>query len=229
MKSEILIIAGEASADLHAASMIEHLKSLDPELSFFGMGGKLLKDQGMEITVPSEKVNVVGFTDWFNKLREVFGAYNILKAETKKRKPVLAVLLDLPDFNLRMARQLHKRKIPIVYYISPQVWAWRSYRVRTIKKYILKMLVVFPFEKIYYEKKLVDVDYVGHPLLDQITIEYHPRAQAEILKAPRIALLPGSRNSELDRHFELLKDFCLLIRKKYSCREFRVLMGNLLH
>lgn len=222
MGHEILIVAGEASADLHASRLVAELRARRPELGFFGVGGKSLAQQGMQLSVKAERLNVVGIADWRDKVREVLGAYRDLKQEILRRRPQAAVLLDLPDFNLRLARFLKRQGIPVVYYISPQVWAWRRYRVRTIRRYVDKMLVVFPFEKKFYQERGVDVEFVGHPLLETLHSRAQTRPAAEVLAAPRIALLPGSRTSELRYHASLLQGLARRLLERYPAAEIRI-------
>jgi lipid-A-disaccharide synthase len=189
----IFVVAGEASADVHAAALIRELKAAHPGLHFFGVGSRECAGAGMEIAFDAAGLSVVGVSDWLDKASEVVSVYRRLSRLIRTRRPDAAILLDLPDFNLRMARKLHKQGVPILYYISPQVWAWRTYRVHALRKYVERMLVVFPFEKPFYEKHDVPVEFVGHPLLDAIEPRDHFRSREERLAAPRIALLPGSR------------------------------------
>ena len=205
MATEILLVAGEASADLHAAALVDHLRTRAGDLHFFGVGGPRLRELGMETVARAESLNVVGGADWKDKWREVLRAFRDVKKSATERKATVAILMDLPDFNLKLAKFLHRRGIPVIYYISPQVWAWRRYRIRKIKKYVDKMLVVFPFEKAFYERHGVNVDFVGHPLLDDVQPRWAYRPQTEVRENPRIALLPGSRPSEVRHHSELLK------------------------
>ena len=228
MKQEILIVAGEASADMHAAHLVQELKSLIPDAQYFGVGGRALAAEGMEILIPSSDLNVVGLADWREKLASVFAKFKALKKETSRRKPVLAVLLDLPDFNLKLSKHLKKIGVPVVYYISPQVWAWRRYRVRTIRKNIERMLVLFPFEKAFYEAHGVDAHFVGHPILENVESRTAHRSQDEVVRAPRIALLPGSRTSELRNHCEILKRLATGLKELYPDAQLRVPVASTL-
>ncbi len=219
---DILIVAGEASADLHGAHLLKELKALIPDARFFGVGGESLQKEGLEIVVRAERLNVVGGTDWFDRISDVLAAYREVKREVDRRAPRLAILLDLPDFNLKLARHLKRRGTRVVYYISPQVWAWRKYRVRTISRCVDKMLVLFPFEKQFYDQAGIDATFVGHPVLDQMQRRKSYREQADILQNPRVAVLPGSRPSELKSHAELLRGFGSAIRTAYPTVELRV-------
>jgi lipid-A-disaccharide synthase len=225
---DILIVAGEASADMLGSQLVRELKELLPEARFYGVGGKRLAEAGMEIFLPAERLNIVGGSDWLDKLFDVLRDYRSLKHETVRRRPALAVLLDLPDFNLRLARHLKKQGVPVVYYISPQVWAWRGYRVKKIQDTVDRMLVVFPFEKKFYDAHGVSCHFVGHPLIEQIERRTRYRPQAEVLEAPRIAVLPGSRPSELRLHAELLRETTHRLKAIYPGVELRVPIASTL-
>lgn len=228
MAVDILIVAGEASADLHGAHLVQALKRLCPDARFFGVGGKKLSSLGVEVCVPAERLNVVGGADWFDKIVDVLKAYRELKKEVARRQPAIAILLDLPDFNLRLARYLKRLGIPVAYYISPQVWAWRRYRTRTIRRTVDRMLVVFPFEKAFYEKQQIQTEFVGHPLLDHIVPRTVYRPQGEVVSAPRVALLPGSRTSELRNHASVLNGLATLLRAQYPGIEIRIPVASTL-
>ncbi len=222
MALDLFIVAGEASADHHAAALLKQFKRLHPETHAFGVGGELLKKEGMEIIVSSGALSVVGGADWFDRAGEIWQSYKKTVNAIETRKPKLAILLDLPDFNLRLVKRLKRQGVPVVYYISPQVWAWRKYRIQKIKKFVDKMLVVFPFEKTFYEKEGVSVDFVGHPLLEQMHSRSAYRDQTEIEKAPQIALLPGSRKSELKYHGPILNETIEKVLQKYPNAQFRI-------
>ncbi len=228
MSLDILMVAGEASADLHGASLVRELRALQPTARFFGVGGQQLTAEGMEICIPADRLNVVGGADWADKVADVLRAYRSLKQEIARRRPAVAVLLDLPDFNLRLARFLKRQGIPVVYYISPQVWAWRKYRVNAIRRRVDRMLVVFPFEKTFYDANGVSAEFVGHPVLEQVQRRAQYRTQAEVEAAPRIALLPGSRPSELRHHAGLLRELAVRLKVLYPQSEIRVPVASTL-
>lgn len=215
------MVAGEASADTHGAALIRELQPLVP-ISLWGVGGKNLRSVGMDVVVSNDKLNVVGTTDWLGKAGTIVRSFRTIVKKIKQTPPDLAILIDLPDFNLRLARRLHRMGVPVVYYISPQVWAWRRYRVKQIRRYVDKMLVVFPFEKQFYQQSGVGVSFVGHPLTE--TIQWNPshRDQPFIETAPRIGLLPGSRPSEVHYHGPLLKEVMKQFRHWFPMAEFRV-------
>lgn len=163
---KILLVAGEVSGDLHGSYLVEAIQRLDPEVQFFGVGGEGLKRKGMKILYPAHSISVVGLTEVFTKLRSILKALRRLKKSLDQERPDLVILIDFPDFNLRLAKIAHRRGIPILYYISPQVWAWRSKRIQLIARLVKKMVVLFPFEVPLYEAAGVNVEWVGHPLLD---------------------------------------------------------------
>ena len=198
---EILISAGEASGDNYGAQLIESFQQLAPDARFFGMGGDRMRAAGCELLVHAGEVAVVGLVEVITHLPTIRSKFKSLVAEARKRRPQAAVVIDFPDFNLRLARQLHQLKIPVFYFVSPQVWAWRSGRVRQIRKYIRKMMVIFPFEQEFYKRHGVEVSYVGHPLAyapePAVSREEFADRYGLDVKKPWIALLPGSRKKEV--------------------------------
>jgi lipid-A-disaccharide synthase len=204
MKSKkILLVAGEVSGDLHGSHLVEAIQSIDPEIQFFGVGGEGLKRVGMKLLYPSQSLSVVGITEVLLKLRPILKALRVLKKSLDREKPDLVILIDFPDFNLRLAKIAHRRGIPILYYVSPQVWAWRPKRIKLIARLVKKMIVLFPFEVPLYEAAGVDVEWVGHPLLDTVrpTLPKEKAFQQWGLDPKRrtIGLLPGSRMREVER------------------------------
>ena len=165
---KFFIVAGEASADMYAADLLKNLKQRYPQATALGVGGENLKREGLEVVANAADLSLMGIAEWAHKIPEVWGNYKKVVASLKASRPDVAILLDLPDFNLMLAKQIKKLGIPVVYYISPQVWAWRKYRVHKIRKLVDKMLVLFPFEEKFYKEHNVDAEFVGHPLLDVI-------------------------------------------------------------
>ena len=195
-------MAGEASADLHGAGLVEMIKQLRPETDFCGIGGKNMERAGVHILVYSSEMAVVGITEALVRIRTVLKAARRLKAILRETRPDLLILLDYPEFNLYLSRFAKRLNIPVLYYISPQVWAWRKGRVKKIGKRVTRMAVILPFEKEFYRKRGVQVDYVGHPLMDRCreTAVFEQDSQRmldESSDGPFIGLLPGSRKEEI--------------------------------
>jgi lipid-A-disaccharide synthase len=198
---ELLVVAGEASGDLHGARLISELRLRVPGLAAFGLGGDEMRAAGLQSVAHSSEVAVVGITEVLKVLPRIREVFADLLHEVDRRRPALAVLIDFPDFNLRLARQLKGRGLEVVYYISPQVWAWRKGRVKTIARLVDRMLVLFPFEVDFYRGHGVDVVHVGHPLVDEVPVlpqAWDRGTEAEKAGPYRIALLPGSRLSEVE-------------------------------
>lgn len=195
---KLAIVAGEASGDLHASEVVSELRKLDPALQTFGIGGDLLEREGMRLIHHAREMGVVGF---FNVLRHI-GMFRRIFRELidalEREKPDVVLLVDYPGFNLRVAKRCKEMGLRVVYYISPQVWAWRRGRVKHIARYVDHMLVIFPFEEAFYRDHDVQVTYVGHPLIDEMTVRGSRVAGRGPEKQLRIALLPGSRRSEVN-------------------------------
>lgn len=206
----VLIVAAEASSSLYAQRLLEYWKSQEIEIDAFGVGSRSMEKLGFDCIGRSEEMAVVGIQEVIQHWDLIKKTFYQLIEEAEKRKPKVVLLLDYPDFNLRLAKQLKKRGFKVVYYISPQIWAWRQSRVKIIQKWIDKMLVLFPFEKEFYSKHQIPSEFVGHPLLDEISDKYF---EPDYLRFHRskygigdddvlLALMPGSRNSELKHHFD---------------------------
>ncbi|MDD5759448.1 MAG: lipid-A-disaccharide synthase [Desulfobulbaceae bacterium] len=216
---EIMIVAGEASGDMHGAALVAAMSFFKPDLHFSGVGDKALAAQGVEILYPSRQLAVVGIIEVLSHWREIRAALNGLTRQLRDKSPSLLILIDFPDFNLILARRAKKLGIPIFYYISPQVWAWRSGRVKTIAQLVDKLAVILPFEKEFYRDRGVhQVEFVGHPLVDSVRQELPPgefRKRHDIdPKATVVGILPGSRRREIT---SILPDFIetarLLVQK----------------
>jgi len=219
----ILISAGEASGEMYGAQLIEALRRVTADsasaelrsagqpgaavptqavpLEFFGVGGEWMRAAGCDTVVDTKDLAVVGITEILGHLPKIYSRFRTLIAEAARRRPDLAIVIDSPAFNWRVARQMHKRGIPVVYYVCPQFWAWRQGRVRLLRKYITKALVIFPFEEEFYRERGVDASFVGHPLAE---LRYPPGnrndyATEHKLDAakPWIILMPGSRMKEV--------------------------------
>jgi lipid-A-disaccharide synthase len=197
----ILVVAGEASGDIHAASLIRQIKNTLPNINFFGLGGFRLKAEGVEIYYDMVSLAVVGFFEVFKHLWLLKKIFHDIVAELDEKKPIAAILVDYPGFNLQLAAQLHKRGIPVIYYVSPQIWAWGKKRIKTIKDSVSLMMVFFAFEKDLYEAAGVNTCFVGHPLLDIVkpTLTKQEFFKKNGLQENKItiSLLPGSREKEI--------------------------------
>lgn len=196
---DLLIVAGEASGDLHGARLLEELRRMEPRFSAFGLGGDELQNAGLDPVAHSSEISVVGITEALGVLRRAREIFSLLLQEVDRRRPAAAVLIDSPDFNLRLAKQLKKRGVDVIYYISPQVWAWRRGRVKSIARWVDEMLVILPFEVDFYRRHGVEAVDVGHPLVDEVPILPHVWDREEPAREPfQVALLPGSRSSEIE-------------------------------
>jgi lipid-A-disaccharide synthase len=197
----VMIVAGEASGDMHGASLVREMQKIDPSLNFYGIGGSKLKEAGVTLLANASEMAVVGLTEVISKLGKFMKIMNSLKKSLDDKKPDLVILIDYAGFNLRVAQAAHKRGIKVFYYVSPQVWASREGRIARIKKFVNKMAVILPFEVDTYARKGFQVDYVGHPLLDLVKTNYslsEARNKFGLLeKKITIGLLPGSRTSEV--------------------------------
>jgi lipid-A-disaccharide synthase len=201
---EILIVAGEASADLHAARALDELGALRPGVRAFGVGGPRLRAAGLEALAPAEDISVMGLAEVLPRIPRILGILRLLARTAAERRPKAALLVDLPDFNLRLAAKLKKLGIPVVYYVSPTIWAWRRGRAKKIAKVVDRMLCILPFEERFYEGTGVSARFVGHPFAEKPPPGSRERYRAELsLPGSRttIALVPGSRQSELRRIF----------------------------
>jgi lipid-A-disaccharide synthase len=225
MKSKkVLLVAGEVSGDLHGSHLVDAIHRIDPEVLFLGVGGEGLKRSGMELLYPAHSLSVVGVTEVFIKLRSILEALRRLKKFLEQERPDLVILIDFPDFNFRLAKIAHRRGIPILYYISPQVWAWRPKRIRLIARWVKKMVVLFPFEVPLYEAAGVDVEWVGHPLIDIVkpTLSKEVAFQKFGLDPKRrtVGLLPGSRIHEVERLLPPLLASAHLLQKEIPDLQF---------
>ena len=225
MKSKkVMMVTGEASGDLHGAHLMEAVHRINPGNQFSGMGGEALKKAGMNLLYPNQSLSVVGITEVLLKLKAIRKTLHGLKQFLEREQPDLLILIDFPDFNLRLAKFAHRRGIPVLYYISPQVWAWRPGRVKLIARWVKKMVVFFPFEVPIYKAAGVDVECVGHPLLDVVKPSRSKEETAKQLgldpAKPIVGLLPGSRSQELERLLPVLLDTARLLHQENPDLQF---------
>jgi lipid-A-disaccharide synthase len=200
----ILIVAGEASADRYGARLVEKLVQLHGigTLQFYGTGGDAMQKAGVQLFCHVRELAHIGVREALSSFRTYFRTYRKILQESSKEPPKVAILLDFPDFNLRLAKKLKRRGIKVIYYISPQVWAWRSGRIRAIREYVDKMLVILPFEEEYYRERGVKVEFVGHPLLEDFNPDFNRDLFLKQLNLDpnrrTVSILAGSRRKEID-------------------------------
>jgi lipid-A-disaccharide synthase len=205
----VLISAGEASGENYGALLIPELKKvLGNETEFFGVGGERMRAAGCETVVDSKVVAVLGITEVIRHIPRIYREFFRMVSAAQRRKPDVAVLIDFPDFNLRLAGRLHRMGVPVVYFVSPQLWAWKKRRIGRVQRYVERMLVIFPFEEGYYRERGVKAEYVGHPLADlpapQISREELSTSFGVDIDKHWVALLPGSRKKEVSLNLPIM-------------------------
>ena len=214
------MLVGERSADVHAAEVIKQLKQKDPSTNVWGIGGPLMQKQGFESIFPFSKFSIIGFAEVIGHLGFILKVFRKLKSEFIARKPDLAILVDYPGMNIRVAKIAHEFGIPVLYYISPQVWAWKKKRIYKIAKYSDKIAVIFPFENELYEEIGADVEYVGHPISEEINIsctkEEFAKKYSLDLKKDWVGFIPGSRNVEIKRILPEIVETIKNLKKTYN-------------
>lgn len=224
-----MIVAGEASGDIHAAKLVNRLRESvgDDGFEVFGAAGPLMRDAGVEPIIRSDDLSVVGIPEILKAAPMFLSALSKLNAAASQRKPDAVILVDFPDFNLRLARSLKKKGFKVIYYISPQLWAWRGYRVRSIRKYVDLLITILPFEKDWYSKKgVTHVEYVGSPL----ALEVHPTQNKDEFcskhridpKRPIVSLLPGSRHKEIIRILPVMLKAAALMSQENGEIQFAI-------
>lgn len=220
--SSILIIAGEKSGETYGAGLIRQFKAIEPSSRFFGIGGKRMEAEGVEILFPMENLAVVGIVEIVSQIPRIRKIFRRIHNEVKARNPKAAVLIDSPDFNLRLAKRLKKLDVPVLYYISPTVWAWRRGRLRAIKRNVSKMLLIFPFEEAIYKEEGIPARFVGHPILERIHVafgrEEFCRKYGLDSKKKLIVLLPGSRATEIRFHLPVLIQALEIMRSAWDAQ-----------
>jgi lipid-A-disaccharide synthase len=221
-RRRILLVAGEASGDLHAADLVTALREHLPDVEVLGLGGERLREAGMRTVADSSEVATVGVTEAAGRLRKIVRTYRELAHILREDPPDLCVLVDFPEFNLRLARVAKRAGVPVLYYIGPQVWAWRRGRVRKIARRVDRLAVVFPFEPPLYEPALPGVEFVGHPLLDRVRVTRSREetfARYGLDPARRlVVLLPGSRPKEIEKLLPPLLDAARRLAREDGCQ-----------
>lgn len=226
---KICISAGELSGDEHAAGVVLAIKKLSPQASISGMGGSKLRSAGVNTVIDSEhSASVMGFGDVLKSLGKILETLSQLKTYIAESKPDLLILVDYPDFNLRIAKFAASLKIPVLYFIPPTIWAWRAYRINSIKRYVSRVALIYPFEKQHFIKQGYNqVYYVGHPFCDQVGIKTSQESKEAWLKRhgfdpskPLLAILPGSRKGEIRKHLKLCIQSSDLLRNSHPELQF---------
>jgi lipid-A-disaccharide synthase len=224
---KILIIAGEASGDLHGSGLVRELRKRSPGLEIFGIGGDKMKREGVELIFHVDKLAFMGFFEVLKNLSFVRRVMRGMVSAAETRKPDLAILIDYPGFNLRFARRLKSLGIPVVYYISPQVWAWGGNRVRKMQGLIDKMVVILPFEKEIYDRFNIDCEFVGHPFLEVarpvLSLEDFKRKFDVRKNQTTVGLLPGSRRQEVEKILPIMLESCKFLQTRI--KSLQVLLG----
>jgi lipid-A-disaccharide synthase len=220
MPGDILISAGEASGDRYAAMLVDELRRSWPDARFFGCAGPRMRNAGVDPVIEAESLAVVGLVEVVEHLPRIWREYRKLVAAARKRRPRLAILTDSPDFHLRLARQLHRQGVPVVYLVAPQAWAWRKGRISQMRRNISRLLCIFPFEEKFFRDQGLQASYIGHPLAGLVrpTLE-----KAEFFRKHRLApgrplvtVLPGSRKGEAARHLPALLEAVERIYKRQA-------------
>ncbi|HET6646108.1 MAG TPA: lipid-A-disaccharide synthase [Pyrinomonadaceae bacterium] len=229
---KVMIVAGEPSGDAHAAALVNAMREVTPndQLDFFGATGPLMRDAGVESVIHSDDLAIVGLLEIGHALPKFWSAFKKLREAALQQKPEAVVLVDWPDFNLRLAHSLHRRGLKVIYYISPQLWAWRSHRVKTIERDVDLMLTILPFERGWYAKQgVTQVEFVGHPLAGEVKARY---GREEFCRShdldparPIVSLLPGSRRKELLRILPPMRDAALSISEARPDVQFVVVVA----
>ncbi|MBW1954811.1 MAG: lipid-A-disaccharide synthase [Deltaproteobacteria bacterium] len=222
----VVIVVGESSGDLHAANLVRSMKKKDPTLFFCGIGGQAMQEAGVRILMDAGAVTAVGVTESLAKLPVILKAMALVKRLLKTLKPELVILVDFPDFNLRVAPTAKKLGIPVLYYISPQLWAWRPGRAARLKHLVDHMAVILPFEADFYKEYDIPVTFVGHPLLDgKVDLMKRP-GMGKDAREGVVGLLPGSREREVERHLPLMLEAARILKAGHPDLKFVVSVAN---
>jgi len=229
-QKKILIIAGELSGDVYGTAIVKNLKRKFPFFKYYGVGGDGMSGEGVNLLGHVRDMAVVGIMEVFRSLGKISKVFWSLDRLLSKDKPDLVILIDYPDFNLLLARRAKKRNIPVVYFISPQVWAWRKGRINVIKRVVDKMLVLFPFEEDMYRRAGVNVSYVGHPLVDKINVfDTSDKVKQQLVidkKKPVVAIIPGSRHTEIELLLPDMIKSAKLIKKSIPDVQFFIPLAD---
>jgi lipid-A-disaccharide synthase len=228
-----LIVAGEASGDMYGADVARRLFHKFPDCQIYGLGGQRMREAGVQLEGDISKTAVIGPFEVVSSLASLYRVFRRLAERVETDPPTAAILIDFPDFNLRLGQRVRDAGVPVVYYVSPQVWAWREGRLKQLRRFVNKMLVILPFEEEMYRKAGVDVEFVGHPLVDMVRAT---KSKEEFCAAyeldprkPIVALLPGSRRKEVRFILPTLCETAKLISKQKPDTQFVLPMASGLH
>ncbi len=219
-----MIVAGEVSGDIHAANLVKAIKQHHPNIRFSGLGGRHLAEEGVELYADLTKLAVIGFIEVVRHFPAIRAMFNLILQKAALEQPDLVILVDYPGFNLRLAKKLKQQNIKVIYYVSPQVWAWKEKRIALIKRTVDRMIVFFDFEKTLYAQYGMHADFVGHPLIDHVTVT---TSRFDMLRqlglnpdAPTIGLLPGSRTKEIETLLPIMARSAEIIHQKIPSAQF---------
>ena len=227
--SKIMIIAGEASGDNHGAMLVHALKKIHPDTDCYGIGSQKMADAGCRLLFDAKTIAVVGLVEVLRHYSQIKKAWHIALDSLKIEKPDCVILIDYPGFNLRFAKQVKKMGIKVLYYVSPQIWAWHKSRLKQIKAYVDHMAVILPFEEAFYKKAQIPVSYVGNPVLEQVYKTEQSIAREKLSlshNAIIVGLMPGSRTSELARLMPELIDTAEILSRRYPHIQFVIPLAN---
>ena len=223
----LVIVAGDPSGDIHAAQLIREINKIDSAIRFSGVGGQQMQSAGVEIDHDLTKISSIGFFEFFKHLGEIQKTFKLILQKVEAVKPDAVILIDYAGFNLRLAKELKKKNLKVFFYISPQVWASREGRVKAIRRYVDKLFVFFKFEEEFYAKRNVQVEFVGHPLLDSAkpahSAEDFSRLSGLDPKKLTVGLMPGSRPKEIDLHLPIMIEAARLLSEEYQRLQFIVM------
>ncbi|MFW5906355.1 MAG: lipid-A-disaccharide synthase, partial [Desulfobia sp.] len=216
----IMILAGEASGDMHGAGLVSAMQELKPGLEFCGMGGEKMRRAGVDTQVDAREMSIVGLVEIFSQLPTIYKARHLLLNSLQQRPPDLLILIDFPDFNLMIAGKAKKLGVPVLYYIPPQVWAWRSGRAKKIARLVDEIAVILPFEEEFYKSYGIPAHFVGHPLMETVRTSLSPREFRQEHDIPDenllIGILPGSRRKEIAAMLPLFLESGERLSSKYD-------------
>lgn len=221
----VMVIAGDTSGDHHGAKLIQAMRQKNRDLFFCGIGGNALKSEGVRLILDTSGLSVIGVTEIFSKLHHFLGGARRAKTLIRSLRPDLIILIDFPGFNLPFSRIAKKYGAKILYYISPQVWAWRRGRIKKIRKRIDHMAVILPFEEKFFIDHGVSVSFVGHPLLDTYPYTSAPALTRKTSRSLTIGLLPGSRDREIERHLPVMLEAAGILSRRFTNVRFLISMA----